>query len=78
MAVLCAADACTRPVLSLLQYIIGMDPKNVRDILKASNDWMDKDGSLPALDEVSHPSRRSFSVSAEEAHSPNSLEAVCT
>lgn len=78
MAMLCAADACTRPVLSLLQYIIGMDPKNVRDILKASNYWVDKDGSLPALDEVSHPSLRSSSVSAEEAHAPNSLEALRT
>jgi hypothetical protein len=51
----CAAGAATRTALCLLQYIIGMDLKNVRDILKASNYWVDKDGSLPALDEVRHP-----------------------
>lgn len=39
----------------LLQYIIGMDPRNVRDILKASNFWAERDGSLPALDEVGLP-----------------------
>jgi hypothetical protein len=29
-----------------------MDPKNMRDILKASNFWAERDSSLPPLDEV--------------------------
>lgn len=34
------------------QYIIGMDPKNSRDILKASNYWAERDNSLPQLEQV--------------------------
>lgn len=40
-----------------LQYIIGMDPKNIRDILKASNFWAERDTDLPQLDEVRGESR---------------------
>eukprot|EP00775_Hariotina_reticulata_P004397 gene4397-4650_t len=38
--------------LSRFDYIIGMDPRNVRDILKAASYWAGNDSQLPALDEV--------------------------
>eukprot|EP00879_Flechtneria_rotunda_P013514 GHRR01014111.1.p1 GENE.GHRR01014111.1~~GHRR01014111.1.p1 ORF type:complete len:272 (+),score=72.18 GHRR01014111.1:539-1354(+) len=41
-----------RADLSRFDYIIGMDPRNVRDILKAAGYWANADKQLPTLDKV--------------------------
>lgn len=38
--------------LNRFDFIIGMDPRNVRDILKAANCWAEADKQLPGLEEV--------------------------
>lgn len=38
--------------LNRFDYIIGMDPRNVRDILKAASYWAEQDQQLPRLEQV--------------------------
>lgn len=38
--------------LHRFDYIVGMDPTNIRAILRAASYWSDHDKQLPDLDEV--------------------------